>query len=273
MIFDFLNILALLTIFTGVVTLVDYIRTRRLRKELKTNNKEIKYPTLVDYSRAFFPVLLIVLVLRSFIIQNYKVPTGSLEPTVMPGDLIAVNQYDYGVKLPIWDATIIPTGRPKVSQIALFRWPVNPAVTFVKRVIGMPGDKISYIDKVLYINGRKATQHYVGTAVDKESTPVAVKVYTENLEGYVHKIWIRPNVASVNFKDLVVPKGYYFMMGDNRDNSDDSRDWGFVPQNAFLGRAMVVWMNMRFSPFSVDWHRIGTQLGREKLKIKEHNNG
>jgi signal peptidase I len=268
MIFDFLNILALLTIFTGVVTLVDFLRTREKRRELKAAGHEIKHPVLVDYSRAFFPVLLIVLILRAFIVQNYKVPTGSLEPTIMPGDMIAVNQYDYGVKLPLWDATVVHTGRPKTAQIALFRWPVNPGVTFVKRVIGMPGDKISYIDKVLYINGKKQAQKLLGDAVDKEGVPTAVKVYSENLAGYVHKIWIRPNASSTNFKGLVVPKGYYFMMGDNRDNSDDSRSWGFVPENAFLGRAMVVWMNFRLSPFSVDWHRIGTVLTPKKNVVK-----
>lgn len=264
MIFDFLNILALLTIFTGVITLVDFLRTRKQRQALKKEGKEVKYPFVVDYARAFFPVLLIVLILRGFLVQNYKVPTGSLEPTVMPGDLIAVNQYDYGLKLPIWGNTLIPTGKPKRAQIALFRWPVNPAVTFVKRVIGLPGDKVSYIDKVLYINGKKQAQTYLGTAVDRENNPVPVQVYSENLGGYTHHIWIRSGVPSTNFKDLVVPKGYYFMMGDNRDNSDDSRSWGFVPQSAFLGRAMVVWMNLRFSPFQINWHRIGTPLSRQK---------
>lgn len=266
MIFDFLNILALLTVFTGVVTLVDFLRTRKERHELKQAGKTIKYPLLIDYCRAFFPVLLAVLILRAFIIQNYKVPTGSLEPTIMPGDLIAVNQYDYGIKMPLWDATLLPTGKPKVGQIALFRWPVNPGVTFVKRVIGVPGDKISYIDKVLYINGQKQSQIYLGDAIDKEGEPTEVKVYSEKLQGYSHNIWIRPNVTTTNFKDLVVPKGYYFMMGDNRDNSDDSRSWGFVPENAFLGRAMVVWMNMQFRPFSLDWHRIGTFLTPKKDK-------
>jgi signal peptidase I len=266
MIFDFLNILALATIFTGVITLVDYLRTRKSRRELKASGQEIKYPLVIDYARAFFPVLLIVLILRSFVVQNYKVPTGSLEPTVMPGDLIAVNQYNYGIKLPLWGTTVVPVGLPKVAQIALFRWPVNPAVTFVKRVIGVPGDKISYINKVLYINGEKQPQTYIGTAVDKERDAVPVKEYAETLGGYTHHIWVRSNRTPTDFKNLVVPKGHYFMMGDNRDNSDDSRDWGFVPEDAFLGRGMVVWMNMRFSPFSIDWHRIGTSLARHKAE-------
>ena len=262
MIFDFLNILALVTIFTGVVTFVDYWRTKEVRRELKSKGEEIKYPWLVDNCRSFFPVLLVVLILRSFVVQNYKVPTGSLEPTVMPGDLIAVSQYNYGIKLPLWDKTIVPVGKPKTAQIALFRWPVNPSVTFVKRVIGVPGDRISYIHKVLTINGKEQKQRYVGTAIDKESSAY-VREYTENLNGYEHKIWVRPNVPSTDFKDLVVPAGHYFMMGDNRDNSDDSRSWGFVPESAFLGRAMVVWMNFQLSPLSVDWHRIGTPLLRQ----------
>lgn len=263
MIFDFLNILALVTIFTGVVTLVDYWRTKKTRRELKERGEEISFPWLIDYSRSFFPVLLVVLILRSFVIQNYKVPTGSLEPTVMPGDLIAVSQYNYGLKLPLWDKTLVAVGKPKTAQIALFRWPVNPAVTFVKRVIGVPGDHISYVNKVLTINGKEQKQTYVGTAVDRESSAY-VRVYTENLAGYSHKIWVRPNIPSTDFKDLIVPKGQYFMMGDNRDNSDDSRSWGFVPESAFLGRAVVVWMNLQFSPFSLDWRRIGTSLLRHE---------
>lgn len=266
MIFDFLNILALITAFTGVVTLVDYIRTRKQRREQRAAGKKITYPVLIDYCRAFFPVLLIVLILRSFIVQAYQVPTGSLEPTVMPGDLIAVNQYDYGLKLPLWYKTILRVGKPKTAQIALFRWPVNQGVTFVKRVIGVPGDHISYIKKVLYINGKEQKQTYLGTAVDREFSPVKVAVYSENLAGKMHKIWVRPTSPTHDFKDLVVPKGHYFMMGDNRDNSLDSRAWGFVPVKSFIGRAMVVWMNIRFSPFSIDWHRIGTNLSPKAAK-------
>ena len=265
MIFDFINILALLTIFSGVVTLVDFIRTRTQRRALKAEGKPIKYPLIIEYSRSFFPVLLIVLFLRAFLMQPYKVPTGSLEPTVMPGDLIAVNQASYGLKLPLWDVPLLKVGKPQTAQIALVRWPVNPEMTFVKRVVGTPGDKISYINKVLYINGKKQTQTFLGMTEDHEFSPVPVRVYSEILGGYEHKIWRRADRPSVDFKNLVVPKDSYFLMGDNRDNSDDSRGWGFVKRDAFIGRAVVVWMNMRFSPFSIDWHRIGTSLSPKKV--------
>src|SRR3990167_4263251 len=143
MIFDFLNILTLLTIFAGVICLVDTIW--RARRKTPPSQEKIKHPVIIDYARSFFPVLLIVLIVRSLLFQPYRVPTGSLEPTIMPGDFILVNQYDYGLRLPLWNKVFFPIGSPQTGQIALFRWPVNPAVTFVKRVIGMPGDRISYI--------------------------------------------------------------------------------------------------------------------------------
>ena len=139
-------------ILSGLIALLDFVW---LRKRRKKNN--IQEPSLVvDYALSFFPVLLLVLVIRSFVIQPFRVPTGSLEPTVMPGDLIAVNQFDYGLRLPVTHTKILKIGEPKVGDIVVFRWPVNPKIDFVKRVIGVPGDKVEYKDKVLYINGKKS---------------------------------------------------------------------------------------------------------------------
>ncbi len=257
-IFDFLNILALLTLFSGVIVFVDWL----LRRRVKDAGDKLTHNVVVDYARSFFPVFLIVLVIRAFIAQPYRVPTGSLEPTVIPGDLILVTQYNYGLKIPLWDKTLIPTGKPKTGQIALFRWPVNPKVTFVKRVIGVPGDHISYINKVLTINGKEATQKFVGYAKEilgGDRTRM-VKKYEENLNGIKHFIYVNPEVPVQDFKDLVVPKGKYFMMGDNRDDSDDSRNWGFVPLPYYIGRARIVWMNWDSSKYRVRWDRIGTKL-------------
>lgn len=257
-IFDFLNILALLTLFTGIVTCVDWL----LRRKKTSENHERKYSIFVEYARSLFPVFLIVLIIRAFIFQPYRVPTGSLEPSVMPGDLIFVTQFNYGLKVPLWDKVIVPVGTPERGQIALFRWPVNPKYTFVKRVIGLPGDHISYVNKVLTINGVEAKQTFVGDFNEDlgngETQPV--KRYMENLNGVKHGIIVNPAQPSTDFKNLIVPAGMYFMMGDNRDNSDDSRDWGFVTQNAFIGRALFVWFNIQLSPFSIQWHRIGSKL-------------
>jgi len=271
MTFDFLLLLLLLTIFTGVVALVDMVYHAIIGQPRK---KTGKFPVIIEYCRAFFPVLLAVFLIRSFIAQPYRVPTGSLEPTVMPGDFILVTQYDYGVKFPVWNKTLFKVGEPKRGQIALFYWPVNHAVTFVKRVIGTPGDHISYIDKVLYINGKKMSQKLVGHATDNDGpgTPSwKMAVYSENLDGVTHKIYrcaqaeMNCPVPGVhNFYNLIVPKGEYFMMGDNRDNSDDSRSWGFVPVKNFIGRARWVWLSWNAEATNwlhkIRWHRFGTAL-------------
>lgn len=264
---DFPAILVILVLFSGVVTLVDWIYCLG-----NPALKKLKKPILIDYSRSFFPVLLVVLLIRSFLAQPYRVPSGSLLPTVIPGDLMLVNQFSYGLHLPVWYTKIMSNGTPQHGQIALFYWPVNPKVTFVKRVIGVPGDHISYINKVLFINGKEATQTPAGDSTDSNG-PLSwsVKVMEEDLDGVKHKIFVCdansvncPNNDAHNFYNLVVPPGEYFMMGDNRDNSDDSRDWGMVPAKYLIGKAMFVFLN--WDPNPPHWYnkirfdRIGTKL-------------
>ena len=207
-------------------------------------------PWIADYAKAFFPVFAVVLVIRSFIAQPYSVPTQSLEPTVRPGDLLLVTQYSYGLKLPVWDKTIIPISKPKHGDIAVFNWPVNPQISFVKRVIGTPGDHVSYIHNVLTVNGHVAHQTYVGKGTDSDSPAGPfwpVKIMREDFMGVKHLIYLCggkatlcPAGPSQDFKDLVIPKGMYLMIGDNRVNSDDSRDWGFVPQANIMGKAQII---------------------------------
>lgn len=264
MITDFLNILTLITILAGVICLVDILwRAKRPSPQvIDTATGKVKHPLIIEYARSFFPILLIVLIIRSFLFQPYRVPTGSLEPTIMPGDLILVNQYDYGLRVPLWNKTIIPIGEPKRGQIALFRWPVNPSVTFVKRVIGVPGDRISYVNKVLTINGKVMTQTFVqddSEIVDQGKTS-PVKKYEEDLNGTKHFIFVRPDRPAQDFENLIVPPGKFFMMGDNRDDSDDCRSWGFVDINDFVGRAILIWMNWDPTLHRVHWERIGTKL-------------
>ena len=263
---NFPLILASLTVFTGVIVVTDFIITRFRRRKAGRARVAPHTPITVEYARAFFPVLLIVFVIRSFFIQPYRVPTGSLEPTVIPGDFILVNQYEYGVRLPIWDKKLKKVSSPKRGQIALFYYPVNRRLTFVKRVIGLPGDKISYVNKQLSINGKPVPQKFLGYSMDYDNDGRAwkVAVYEENLNGVKHKIYIRPNIKGIDFYKLKVPKGHYFMMGDNRDNSEDSRYWGFVPEKDLIGRAMLIWMSWDSHAADwlnkIRWHRIGDEL-------------
>ena len=265
---NFEFILVFLVIGSGCIWLADkyFFANRRLNN---TAEKNIKPPLLVDYAKSFFPVLLIVLLIRSFIGQLYTVPTGSLEPTVNIGDYLIVNQFSYGLRLPLWHWQIIKTGTPKVGDIALFHFPVNPKADLIKRVIGVPGDKISYINKVLYVNGVEAKQQLIGktTFGDPGLQPWSVNIMQEDLMEKKHLIYLCadscPGEQDYNFYNLTVPQHMYFMMGDNRDDSDDSRDWGFVPEKDLIGKAEFVvfsWNSNANWLHKIRWSRIGKGL-------------
>lgn len=250
--FDIPLILTLLVLISGVLALIDLIFLAKKRQ------KDEKPKLVFEYARSFFPVLLLVLLIRSFLIQPYKVPTGSLEPTIMPGDFIAVNQFSYGLRLPVFRTKIYNIGEPKRGDITLFYFPGDNKTIYVKRVIGVPGDHISYQNKVLSINGDRAWQVPLGMDLDIEGNySVPVQVRTEQLDGVTHKIFVKPGFRPGENFDIVVPSGHYFMMGDNRDDSDDSRDWGFVPEANIIGKAFGVWMSWDSEKSGVRWNRIG----------------
>lgn len=256
--FNFPLLLTIAVFASGIIWLIDilFFKKQRLAK-----NPQAKEPTLVEYAHSFFPVLLIVLLIRSFLVQPYRVPTGSLEPTVLPGDFLAVNQFAYGLRLPVTNTKFISIGEPKRGEIAVFRWPVDPSVDFIKRVAGVPGDHIVYKDKILYINGQQATQTLIGDATDYEPEGnIAVREYSENLAGVEHKILINPVGGETDDIDVTIPPGYYFMMGDNRDDSADSRAWGLVPEKNLIGKAFVVWMSWDSQTHRIRWNRIGTVI-------------
>lgn len=272
---EFPFILLTLAAVSGLICLIDWIFFRHLHpmETDKKGRKKPKRPLIADYAYSFFPVFIIVFLIRSFCAQLYNVPTGSLEPTVEPGDLIFVNQFAYGLHLPIWNKTLLHTSLPKRGDIVVFHWPVNPKIDFVKRVIGLPGDHISYINNVLSINGHVAPQTYVKTTTDSNgpsSTSWQVSEMQENLLGVKHLIYnCAPNATDCpgyqkhGFKDLVVPKGMYFMMGDNRGDSDDSRDWGFVSQQALVGKGewiVMSWDSQADWKHKIRWSRIGSKL-------------
>jgi len=237
---DFPMILTLLVLLSGIVGLIDVLFFAKKRKQ--TGDKQ---PWYFDYARSFFPALLIVWIIRSFIVEPYRVPTGSLEPTVMPGDFIAVQRYVYGLRSPILNVKFFGDGKPKVGDVALFFWPIDPTIRFVKRVIGVPGDHVVYKNKVLTLNGKEMPQTMIGPDMNIEpgQLPRPVIRKKETINGIEHDIFIEPNNKFEPTVDVVVPQGQYFMMGDNRDDSRDSRYWGFVPEQNLIGRAFAVWFS------------------------------
>jgi signal peptidase I len=256
--FDFAFFLTMLVLLSGIIGLIDILFFARKRRA-----KNGKQPIIVEYARSFFPLLLIVWLIRSFVVQPYRVPTGSLAPTILPGDFIAVNQFSYGIKLPVLNYKIVNVGEPARGDIALFRWPENPAVIFVKRVVGLPGDHVVYRNKILTINGAIADQNLIGKSLDIEpptDIPIMVAEKMENLMGVKHHIFIHEEGGKTGGFDVVIPKGFYFMMGDNRDDSDDSRDWGFLPEENLIGKAFVVWFSWDSVNNTIRWKRIGTVL-------------
>lgn len=260
--FDFPFLLTLLLLLCLVIGGLDkwYFEPRRK----KALGDAAKMPKIAEYARSFFSVFLIVYIIRAFIMQPFYTPTGSLKPTIMPGDFSFVTQYNYGLRIPVWDWRFISIGNPKRGDIAVFHWPVNPHVDFVKRVIGLPGDHVSYVNKVLYINGKKMPQTFVKNSTDSDgqgSPEWPTKIYQENLDGVKHEIMLNPAIAAKNFRNLVVPKDEYLMMGDNRDNSDDGRDWGFVKRRAILGKAEFIFFSWNPNhKLDIHWHRIGNRL-------------
>jgi len=250
---DFPFVLTAVVFTTGVISLIDMIFFSRQRRVAGKAQ-----PLVVEYARSFFPILFLVLLIRSFMVQPFRVPTGSLEPTILPGDFILVNQFVYGLRLPVLHKKIVAIEEPRTGDIALFRSPIDPAIVYVKRVIGLPGDHLVYRNKKLTINGKGAEQEDLGLDLDGESSVMQpVRVMLEKLPNVAHKIFIRP-LANLNGSfDLVVPEGHYFMLGDNRDNSGDSRVWGFVPESSFIGKAFMIWMSWDNINKTIRWHRIG----------------
>ncbi len=249
---NFALILVILSLISGLIYLLDIIFWAKKRTADQKPNK------IIEYARSFFPVFFVVLILRSFLIEPFRIPSGSLEPTLLVGDFVAVNKFAYGLKLPVIEKKVVSIADPKTGEVAVFRWPPDPSYDYIKRVIGVPGDKISYHNKVLTINGKEAKQTFVEYTID-ESSGKPVAKYSENLNGVIHNIFVRTDVPAVDF-DIVVPEGSYFMMGDNRDDSADSRFWGFVPSSYFRGKAFLVWMSWDSKTGTVRWSKIGKMI-------------
>ncbi|WP_111643075.1 signal peptidase I [Marinimicrobium alkaliphilum] len=198
-------------------------------------------PTLIEYSKSFFPVLLLVFVLRSFIAEPFQIPSGSMEPTLEIGDFILVNKFTYGLRLPVINRKVIPVNDPERGDVMVFFPPHQPDIYFIKRVIGIPGDVVEYNNHQLTINGEPVVES------SEELLPGAgpqVRQVTEQLGDTEFSVYKNLTPGSFSREGRwTVPEGYYFMMGDNRDSSHDSRGWGMVSEDAIVGKAFAIWMH------------------------------
>jgi signal peptidase I len=200
--------------------------------------KVAKEPYLIELSKSFFPVFFVVLVVRSFLVEPFQIPSGSMLPTLKVDDFILVNKYEYGVRLPVVGTKVIPYKDPARGDVMVFKFPENPKINFIKRVVGVPGDRIRYQNKQLFINNELVEVELT----QAPSLQNRMGRYTEKLGEVSHDIYKANSAPRVN-KTWVVPEGHYFVMGDNRDNSNDSRFWGFVPDELVVGKAFAVWMH------------------------------
>ncbi len=268
--FDFPTIMVLLVIASGLIWALDALVLARRRRSAVPDLAEgvdgeqaaspRPVPKIVDYARSFFPVFLIVLLLRSFLIEPFRIPSGSMMPTLLVGDFILVNKFVYGIRLPVSDYKLFEVSQPERGDVVVFRYPLDPSTPFIKRVVGLPGDRIAYYNKVLYINGQQADQRLLGTYTGHGSgaNMTGASLKQETLKPITHPILIQTGYPSVDGK-LVVPEGHYFVLGDNRDNSRDSRYWGTVPEELLIGKAFAVWMNWDLGN-GIDWTRVGTSI-------------
>jgi signal peptidase I len=255
--FNFELILFYAVMITGVIALLDTIFWSPKRKKIQSK----KLPLIIDYARYFFPILLLVFSVRSFAYEPYRIPSGSLKPTLLIGDFILVNKFDYGIRLPVIHTKIFSIKEPNRGDIVVFREPPTQKRDLIKRVIGLPGDQISYKDKVLYINGKEVSQQFEKYSMDQENNlgPWEVVQKQENLFGINHRIYQIPTRENDDFT-VIVPKGNYFMMGDNRDNSADSRSWGFLPEENIIGKATRVLMSYDTPRHPLRWNRMGEKI-------------
>jgi len=217
-------------------------------------------PWWLDWTAGLFPVIVGVFLLRSFLFEPFKIPSGSMVPTLLVGDLILVNKFDYGVRLPVLNKKVIANNDPQRGDVMVFRYPPDPRLDYIKRVVGVPGDEVAYLNQKLTLNGQPVPVKALGEFYDEDSLRYAPQ-FSEKLGEKDHRILVDPRRSSFFGTDsprfpfaencrysaegviCKVPAGHYFVMGDNRDNSQDSRYWGFVPDENLVGRAFFVWMN------------------------------
>ena len=260
---DFSLVLVIATAATGVIWAVYALWAARIGpSEEHGDSAEARMPrpvpTIVEYARSFFPVLLIVLLVRSFLYEPFRIPSSSMVPTLLVGDFIFVNKYEYGLRLPVTNMKIIDLGDPKRGDVVVFKLPADPSTNYIKRLIGLPGDEITYRNKRLSVNGELVPLVQEGPYEGKD--PAGANRATEQLGQVRHDVLLMPRQPSLE-GTFTVPQGHFFMMGDNRDNSRDSRypGVGFIPEENVVGKAVRIWMNWNF-PGAPLWRRIGAPI-------------
>lgn len=276
---NFSIILFALVVFTGFFYVLDLLIFRPKRREAaqeaihavsfqqdhageaakRIREQYMRQPFWLEYSASFFPVILFVFLLRSFVVEPFKIPSGSMIPTLLIGDLILVNKFAYGIRLPIIDKKVLPVSDPQRGDVVVFRYPKDPSTDYIKRVVGIGGDVVEYRNKRLWINGVAQPVKQLDKYYDANTFTYSLH-FRETLGNKQHQILNDANapfqvIGAQDFPNrnqcsydasgfrCVVPKGQYFMMGDNRDNSSDSRIWGFVQDHQIVGKAFFVWMN------------------------------
>ncbi len=239
---DFEQLLVILTLVSGVIWVVDRFRRRRRAADAQVS-------WWFDLGRSLFPVILIVLIIRSFVIEPFRIPSGSMLPTLEVGDFILVNKFGYGLRLPVVHELIVPVGDPSRGDVAVFRYPEDPSQDYIKRIVGLPGDTVEYVNKRLIINGEPVDVERLGAWRGDE----AFNLLREQLGGDWHEMLVHRSPDERQLS-MTVPEGEYFVMGDNRDRSSDSRFWGTVPRDHLVGQAFFVWLSWNGGP---NWSRMG----------------
>jgi len=243
-----------LVVVTGIIWLIDSLFWAPKRRS------EQKEPLAVEYAKSFFPIILVVLVIRSFIAEPFRIPSASMLPTLHIGDFILVNKFSYGVRLPVLNTKVLSTGEPERGDVVVFRYPKKPQLDYIKRVVGLPGDTVGYFNKTVYINGQKIAQDIKEKDIDLLSlVPARNELRFEQLGDTGHDILVDPERRLIEGEALV-PEGEYFVMGDNRDNSNDSRFWGTVPEANLVGQAFFIWMSWDWNTGGIVWDRLGNRI-------------
>lgn len=260
--FDFPLILLLLVSVSGLIWLLDALVFAPKRREQNqvvsspgvVDMRSPEEPVVVEYARSFFPVLLAIFVLRSFIVEPFQIPSSSMVPTLQVGDYILVNKFSYGLRLPVARTKVFDIGEPERGDVMVFFPPHQSKTYFIKRVIGVPGDVIEYKNKQLWVNGEALALDFVEVVIERGRP---YHLLSETLpSGDTRQVQLDPLRPIRDFKETVQP-GHYFMMGDNRDNSSDSRVWGQVPEEAIVGKAFAIWMHWESVLSTPSFDRVG----------------